>query len=114
MTTLEVTSTYYKTAMIKLFYFDSPYIVDDHVKLYGEESVFNFVKALVDEKAAAPMFKEFINEKNGIISQVECMRVEFIDTQVTELKKKPLPNQLILEYIDKDAAAATDLHVSIL
>jgi hypothetical protein len=59
MTTLEVSSSYYKAAMDKL-YFESLYIVDGHEKLYGEESVFNFVKALVDEKAAAPMFKEFI------------------------------------------------------
>ena len=56
-------------------YFESPYIVDGHVKLYGEESIFNFVRALVDEKAAAPMFQEFIQEKNGITPEVDCLRV---------------------------------------
>jgi hypothetical protein len=59
MANLEVSSSYYKAAMDKL-YFESPLIVDGHEKLYGEESVFNFVKALVVEKAAAPLFKEFI------------------------------------------------------
>ena len=52
---LEVTSTYYKAAMDKL-YFESPYIVEDGEKLYGEESVFDFAKALIVEEAAAPMF----------------------------------------------------------
>jgi hypothetical protein len=66
---LDVTSRYYKAAMDKL-YFESPYIVDGHKKLYGEESTFNFVKALVDEKAAAPIFQELINEKNGITPEV--------------------------------------------
>ena len=56
---LEVTSSYYKAAMDKL-YFESPYIVQGHAKLYGEESIFNFVKALIDEKAAAPIFQELI------------------------------------------------------
>jgi len=31
------------------------------------------------------MFNEFIKEKNGIIPEVECLRVEFIDGAVTEL-----------------------------
>jgi hypothetical protein len=110
MTTLEVTSTYYKTAERKLFYFNSPYIAENHKKLYGEESVFNFVKALVDKKAAAPMFKEFIQEKNGIVPEVECLRVEFLFDAVTELKEKPLLNQMLLEYIDKEEAAATPDH----
>ena len=41
-------------------YFESPYIVDGHQKLYGEESIFDFVRVLIDEKAAAPIFKEFV------------------------------------------------------
>jgi hypothetical protein len=113
MTSLEVTSTYYKTAERKLFYFDSTYIAEGHKKLYGEESVFNIVKALVDKKAAAPMFKEFIQEKNGIIPEVECMRVEFLLDAVTELKEKPLLNQMLLEYVDKEEAAATPQHSDI-
>jgi hypothetical protein len=68
-------------------YFESPYIVQGHEKLYGEESIFNFVKALVDEKAAAPIFQELIQEKNGIIPEVECLRVEFLEDAVTKLKE---------------------------
>ena len=41
-------------------YFESPYIVEGHEKLYGEESVFDFVRALVEEEAAAPIFQEWI------------------------------------------------------
>ena len=74
LVSLEVTSQYYKAAMDKL-YFESPYIVEGHQKLYGEESIFDFVRALIDEKAAAPIFKEFIQDKNGIIPEVECLRV---------------------------------------
>ena len=37
-------------------YFESPYIVEGHEKLYGEESIFDIVKALVDVEAAAPIF----------------------------------------------------------
>ena len=91
MVGLEVTSTYYKAAMDKLYY-ESPYIVEGHEKLYGEESVFDFVKALIDEEASAPMFQEFIKEKNGIIPEVECLRVEFVLDGVTTLQEKPLLN----------------------
>ena len=52
---LDVTSSYFRSAMAKLF-FESPFIVDGHEKLYGEQSIFNFMKALVDQKAAAPIF----------------------------------------------------------
>jgi len=47
MAGLEITSGYFKTAMDKLYH-SEPYIVDGHEKKYGEESVFNFIKALVD------------------------------------------------------------------
>jgi hypothetical protein len=43
MTSLEATNDYFVAAMDKLYY-QSPYIVDGHQKLYGEESIFNFVK----------------------------------------------------------------------
>ena len=99
MVGLNVSSSYYKAAMDKL-YFESPYIVDGHEKLYGEESIFDFVKALIDVEAAAPMFQEFIKDKNGIIPEVECLRVEFFLDSVTSLKEKPLLNQLLNEYID--------------
>ena len=99
MVGLEVTSSYYKAAMDKL-YFESPYIVDGHEKLYGEESTFDFVKALIEVEAAAPMFQEFIKDKNGIIPEVECLRVEFFLDSVISLKEKPLLNQLLNEYID--------------
>ena len=86
LVSLEVTSTYFKAAMDKLF-FESPYIVEGHEKLYGEESIFDFVRALIDEEAAAPIFKEFIQDKNGIIPEVECLRVEFLEDAVTKLKE---------------------------
>ena len=94
-------------------YFESPYIVDGHQKLYGEESIFNFVRALVEEKAAAPMFKEFIQTKNGIVPEVECLRVEFLEDAVAKLKEQTLLKQMLLEYADKDAAAATGEHAEI-
>ena len=86
LVSLEVTSTYFKAAMDKLF-FESPYILEGHEKLYGEESIFDFVRALIDEEAAAPIFKEFIQDKNGIIPEVECLRVEFLEDAVTKLKE---------------------------
>ena len=88
---LDVTSTYYKAAMDKL-YFESPYIVEGHKKLYGEESIFDFVRAMIEEKAAAPIFKELIQDKNGIIPEVECLRVQFLLDSVVSLKEKPLMN----------------------
>ena len=112
MTSLETTNTYFMAAMDQL-YFESPYIVDGHEKIYGEETPFNFIKGLVEVKAAGPAFKEFILEKNGIVPEVECLRVEFILNQVTNLKNKPLPNQLILEYIDNEAALAAPQHADI-
>ena len=59
MTSLDVTNTYFTSAMDKLFY-ESPYIVDGHQKIYGEETPFNYVKGLVEVKAAGPVFLEFI------------------------------------------------------
>ena len=84
MASLDVTNTYFMAAMEKLYH-ESPYIVDGHEKLYGEETPFNFVKALVEGKAAAPLFKEFIREKNGISGEVECLKVLFFDDAVLEL-----------------------------
>ena len=46
-------------------YFQPPYIVDGHKKLYGEESIINFGKVLIDEQAAGPIFKELIQTKFG-------------------------------------------------
>ena len=54
MTTLEVTNTYFTAAMDKLKH-EGAYIVNNE-KLYGEESVFDIVKTLVDEEASAPIF----------------------------------------------------------
>ena len=89
-------------------YFESPYIVEGHQKLYGEESIFDFVRAMVEEKAAAPTFKEFIQDKNGIIPEVECLRVQFLEDAVSKLKEQTLLKQMLLEYADKDTAAATE------
>jgi hypothetical protein len=77
MGNLDVTKSYFTAAMGKLYY-QSPYIIDGHEKLYGEESVFNFIKTLVDGKASGPFFKEFIQEKNGVVEEVECLRVLFL------------------------------------
>jgi len=52
---LEVSNIYFTSAMDKL-YFESPYIVDGHQKIYGEETPFNYIKELVDVKAAGPLF----------------------------------------------------------
>ena len=92
---------------------ESPYIVEGHKKLYGEESIFDFVLAMVEEQAAAPIFKEFIQDKNGIIPEVQCLRVEFLEDAVTKLKEQTLLNQMLLEYADKDTASATEEHSEI-
>ena len=86
MSTLEVTNTFFTEAMDKLFH-DGPYIVEGHQKLYGEESIFDIVKTLVEQQAAGPVFREYIQEKNGIIPEVECLRVEFLEDAVTKLKE---------------------------
>ena len=112
LVSLEVTEGYYTAAMDKLFY-ESPYIVDGHEKLYGEESIFDFVRALVEEQAAAPMFQEFINEKNGIIPEVECLRVEFLEDTSAKLKEYSLLNQMLLEYADQEQAGLTEEHTEI-
>ena len=44
---LEMTSIYFEIAQDKIFS-ESPLIVEGHEKLYGEESIFNFMKALVE------------------------------------------------------------------
>ena len=59
------------------------------------------------------MFKEFIQTKNGIIPEVECLRVEFLEDAVAKLKEQTLLKQMLLEYADKDAAAATEEHAEI-
>ena len=59
------------------------------------------------------MFKEFIHEKNGITPEVSCLRINMIDDAVNVYKERNLANQLLLEYIDKDAAAASADHVQI-
>ena len=99
MTTLEVTNKFFTTTMEKLFH-DGPYIGDGYEKQYEEVSIFDIVKTLVDEEAAGPVFREYIQEKNGITPLVECLRVEFLFDAVTELKSIPVLNQLVLEYND--------------
>jgi hypothetical protein len=94
-------------------YFESPYIVEGHEKLYGEQSIFNFIKQLVDNKAAAPVFREYIQEKNGIIPEVECLRVEFLEGAVTKLKEQSMLNQMLLEYLDVEAAALGPKHSNV-
>ena len=64
LTTLEGTTTYFTAAMDKL-YFEQPYISENSVKLYGQESIYNFMQVLEVDQAAAPIFLEFILDKNG-------------------------------------------------
>jgi hypothetical protein len=45
------------------------------------------MQQLVDDEASGPIFREFIQEKNGIIPEVECLRIEFIEGAVTKLKE---------------------------
>ena len=78
---LEVTNTFFTQAMERLFH-EGPYIVEGHQKLYGEDSIFDIVKTLVDQQAAGPVFREYIQEKNGIIPEVECLRVQFLEDAV--------------------------------
>ena len=91
LTTLSVTSTYFVSAMEKL-YFQEPYISEGSTKLYGEESVFDMIKSLENDKAAGPIFMEFIFDKNGDFGEVECLKLEFFDNAVVELKSLPLAN----------------------
>jgi hypothetical protein len=41
------------------------------------------------------------------------LRVEFIEGALTKLKEQTMLNQLLLEYIDKDAASATPEHTEV-
>ena len=42
---------------------------------------------LIPNEASGLIFQEFIIEKNGIIPEVECLRVEFLKDAVTKLKE---------------------------
>ena len=48
LTTLEVTNTFFTQAMDRLYH-DGPYIEEGHQKLYGEDSIFDIVKTLVEQ-----------------------------------------------------------------
>lgn len=41
------------------------------------------------------------------------MRIEHLDDAVLEVKERSLTNQILLEYIDKEAAAAEPAHADI-
>ena len=76
-----------KTATDKL-YFESPYIVDGHKKLYGEVSIFDLAKPLIDEKAATPIFKELILSNYVLAPKVKCLKADFfIETMSTILEQ---------------------------
>ena len=110
---LEKTSTYFKKAQDEIFY-ESPLIVEGYEKLYGEESIFNFVNALVDDKAASSIFQELIYKKNGVTPEVQCIRTEFILDGLTALKQKPLLNQLLSKYFSNNVYALTAEHARII
>ena len=65
---------------------------------------------LIPNNASGPIFQEFINEKNGIIPEVECLRVEFFEDAVSKLKEKSLLNQMLFEYFDQDSSLTTPEH----
>lgn len=109
---LPETQNQFVIANEKLFA-DSVYISDGFSKSYGEETITDLFNQLVIDEASGPIFKEFIQEKNGIIPEVECLRVEFLEDAVTKLKEQTLLNQILLEYADKDAAAGIEEHVEI-
>ena len=109
---LPETQNQFVIANEKLFA-DSVYISDSFSKSYGEETITDLFNQLVIDEASGPIFKEFIQEKNGIIPEVECLRVEFLEDAVTKLKEQTLLNQILLEYADKDAAVSTEEHVEI-
>ena len=113
MTGLEVTNSYFMAAMNQL-YSESPYFVNGHEKLYGEETIFNLMRGMVVLEAAGPVFQEFIHEKNEIVPNVECIQSEIFVKQVTKLKKKPLPFQLVFEYFDDETSKTTPEHADII
>ena len=79
-------------------YFESPYIVDGHKKLYGEVSIFNLARAFTDEKAAGPIFQELISLKNGSKTEILCLASTDLIDEMSILMQKPLISQLFYEY----------------
>ena len=54
---------------------------------------------------SGPIFRELIIYKNGARAQeVSCLRVEHLENAILEVKERPLTNQLLLEYFDKESA----------
>ena len=45
--------------------------------------------------------------------EVACLRIGMIDDAVLEIEERSLTNQLLLEYIDQEAASATPEHAEI-
>ena len=84
LTNLEVTSTYFASAMDKL-YFEEQYISEGSTTLYGQQSVNDLFMALENEKAAAPIFLDFIYDKNGNPGEAECLKISFFEDALVEL-----------------------------
>ena len=84
LTSLEVTSTYFASAMDKL-YFEEPYISEGSTTLYGQQSVNNLIKALENENAASPIFLDFIYHKNGNPGEAQCLKISFFEDALLEL-----------------------------
>ena len=85
-------------------YASTIYISDGFQKSYGEESITDLFNQLIIDESSGPIFKELIQEKNGVTQEVECLRIEFLEGAVSELKEKPILNQMLIEYLDKDLA----------
>ena len=67
-------------------YFEEPYISEGSTTLYGQQSVNNLIKALEDEKASGPIFLDFLYAKNGNPGEAGCLKINFFEDAVVELK----------------------------
>lgn len=86
------------------------HIWETYDKLDEDPTIKELVEILEAKEISGPIFREFLHEKNGVTQEVSCLRIEHLDDAVDELTARHLPSQLLLEYVDKDAAAASPVH----
>ena len=89
------------------------HIWETYDQLQTDPTVKDLVETLEAKQISGPIFREFILQKNGMTPEVVCLRIEMIDDAVEEIEERSLTNQLLLEYIDKDAASETPEHKQI-
>ena len=110
MMELKDTSFYLAAIEEKLFY-KQPYISSDgSVKFYGQDLIHNMVQGLIVDKSSSDIFREFVLQKSLLTSQVVCLNRENYFERITDIRKKPILSQMVLEYMDKDAAQAAPNH----